>query len=245
MTALGPGVAVGKFELVRPLGRGGFGEVWEALDGGMERRVALKFLTRTPDAEELARFRREAKSVAGLEHPNIARVFETGEWQGVPYIALEYVDGEPLSKTALTLRAAAAAIRDAAVGLAFAHAHGILHRDVKPANLMIDKGGRMRVMDFGLARVTKAGSTITTSGLMVGTPSYMSPEQARGEVHALDGRADVWGLGATLYELVEGRPPFDGKDAIEIAMKILTEEPPLPLKAPVELGAVIMKCLEK
>jgi len=232
------------------LGRGGFGEVWKARDEKLQRWVALKVL-KAHEPEDLRRFQREAQTAASLSHPNIAAIYEVGpDW-----IAMQLVEGAPPSTCAP--REAARIVRDATRAVAFAHRHGVVHRDLKPANLMVEgpparlpseaappdsevEGRRRRVyvMDFGLARTVK--STLTQTGMMVGTPAYMSPEQVRGE-RATEA-SDVWSLGATLHELVSGRPPFEAAGLVELLAKILADDP-APL--PGELGAIASKCLER
>ena len=236
-----PGDAVGQFTLEARIGRGGGGEVWRASDASMGRRVALKFPA--GNEEELERFRREARIGASLEHPNIAAVYGVGEHDGRPYIAMQLVEGTTLEALrGKDARRSAAAVRDAAKGVQFAHDAGVIHRDLKPGNVMITPAGRVTVMDFGLARPVGSGSTMTASGMLVGTPAYMGPEQARGE--AVGARSDVYGLGATLYDLLAGRPPFDGADLASLLMRVIDEAPPR-LACDSELEAIVMKCLEK
>ncbi len=235
-----PGERVGAYVLDSLLGKGGFGEVWKARDEKLDRRVALKLLSGDDD-QDRRRFLREAQTAASLSHPNIAAVYDVGD----NYIAMQLIDGETLKAGPDAVRH----VRDAVRAVAFAHSKGIVHRDLKPANIMVERPPVIRdsrfetrvfVMDFGLARQIRPGSSLTASGALLGTPAYMSPEQARGERG--DDRSDIWSLGATLHELASGRPPFEGSDIIEVLVRISEDEPP-PL--PGDLGAIIAKCLEK
>ncbi len=242
--AAGPDARIGKFICTQRLGRGGMGEVWQAWDTELNRWVALKFVLA---AQDLARFRREAQTAAGLIHPNIAAIYDIDEAGGRPYIAMQFVDGQTLRAVPRDdPRRLAELVRDAALAVQAAHERGVVHRDLKPENLMVDRGGRLFVMDFGLARSTAVDSSLSASGMAVGTPAYMAPEQARGEVRATDARSDVYGLGATLYELLAGRAPFEGSDAIQILMKVVQDDP-APLRPGIDrdLETIVMKCLEK
>jgi len=231
-----PSQCYGKFVRVAKLGAGGMGEVWRAWDRELGRWVALKFL-RGGDPEEIARFKREAQVAGRLTHPNICAIYEAGEDRGEHFIAMQYVEGETL-KGRRERGEVAHLVRDAARAVAFAHERGVVHRDLKPDNLMAARGN-VYVMDFGLAR-TVEGSKLSMSGMVVGTPAYMSPEQARGE--KVDGRADVYSLGATLYELVEGRAPFAGPNVYEVLRKVQEEE---PRRIDGEIGTIIAKAMEK
>jgi len=238
--AVPDGEPFGEYVKVERVGRGGFGEVWKAWDVALARWVALKLLHHQ-DPDELRRFTREAQTAASLVHPNIAAVYQVGAHDGKQFIAMQFIDGETLHAVLRRDgREIARMMRDAARAVAFAHKHGTVHRDLKPANVMVGRDGRVFVMDFGLARRTDAPAGITVSGQMVGTPQYMSPEQARGQ--RADARSDVWGLGATLYELLEGRAPFAGGTILETLMNVTEEEPKAP---PGELGTIAAKCLEK
>jgi tetratricopeptide (TPR) repeat protein/predicted Ser/Thr protein kinase len=240
----------GKYVRTEKLGSGGMGEVWKALDTELNRWVALKFL-KADDPKDLARFKREAQMAASLSHPNIAAVYEVGEIEGRQYIAMQCVNGLtmdsfPRKDRALLIRLC----RDAARALDHAHRHRVIHRDVKPGNLMVEQteeGWRVVVLDFGLARPIEGGEKLSMSGSIGGTAVYMSPEQARGG--HLDRRADVYSLGASLYEILTGRPPFEGNNAYEVLKAIENSEPPRPRKLdPLihrDLDTIVLKCLEK
>jgi serine/threonine protein kinase len=192
----GPAARIGKYELVELLGEGGMGQVWKARDTDLGRWVAVKLL-KNPEPEERARFRREAETAARLSHPNIAAVYEAGD----TFIAMQLIDGRTLAAMPRgDPRTLALRVRDAALAAHHAHRQGVIHRDIKPANIMIESagGGRVFVTDFGLARGMTVDSRLSASGVVVGTPAYMSPEQARGA--PLDARTDVYSLGATLYD---------------------------------------------
>jgi len=234
---------LGKFMLEEKLGEGGMGEVWLAHDTELDRRVALKFM-KGFDEEQLARFHREAQLAAKLNHPNIASVYEIGEDHGRHYIAMQYINGYIIHGGDVKLLVRL--MMNAARAIAFAHREGVIHRDIKPANIMVEEKNRKHrvyVMDFGLARSTKGASNLSASGLIVGTPSYMSPEQARGE--KVDERTDVYSLGVTLYELLAGQSPFKGKTIYE-TLKRVEEDDPQPIEdVDSELQTIVMKCLEK
>ncbi len=242
-----PSDRFGKFVRTRKLGAGGMGEVWRAWDTELDRWVALKFL-KGGDDEEIARFKREAQLAGKLAHPNIAAIYEIGERDGQHFIAMQFVDGQtlrtlPRGDRKLLVRLA----RDAALALRSAHETGIVHRDIKPENLMVTPGGHLYVMDFGLARAAEGAPNLSVSGMVVGTPSYMPPEQARGE--KADARADVYSTGATLYELLTDRPPFHGANVLETLRRLLDEEPKPPRQIDpgidADLETIVLKCLEK
>ncbi len=238
----------GKYLKARLLGAGGMGEVWKAWDTELGRWVALKFL-KSGEGEERERFRREAHLSAKVSHPNIAAVFEATD----RYIAMEFVDGESLATFPRTeVRVLVELVRDAARAVHAAHERGIVHRDLKPHNLMVSrKAGQARlfVTDFGLAKSTHLDRALSVSGMVIGTPSYMAPEQARGDVERIGVRSDVYGLGATLYELLAGRPPFQHSNVYELFKRIVEEEVPRPCSIRPgldrELQAIVLKCLEK
>jgi predicted Ser/Thr protein kinase len=243
-----PTKVVNQYVLADLLGKGGMGQVCKAWDTKLSRWVALKFLTVT-DETNLKRFEREAKIAARLRHPNIAAVYEVGEEKGRHYIAMEFVDGTSLGKADLPLRKAVEVVSQIARALQEAHKEGVIHRDLKPENLMVTKAGRPYVMDFGLAKAVEAESSLSVSGDVMGTPVFMSPEQARGEVDDLDARTDVYSLGATLYALITGEKPFSGRTSIEIVMKVVHQDPPPPRSIkrdiPAAIEAVVMKAMEK
>ncbi len=228
------------------LGRGGMGIVYRARDLKLNRIVALKFLN-SPHPEDAKRFMREAQLAAQLSHPHLVPIHEVGEIEGKPFIAMEFVDGKSLHELRLPLRRAVEVVRDAADAVHYAHDKGIVHRDLTPLNLMLDRNGHVWVMDFGLARVAERGTTITSQGVIIGTPAYMSPEQASGE-HC-DARSDVYSLGATLYQLLTGQAPFEGPNPVVILDRVRAREV-APLRrfnpaVPRDLQNVVLKALEK
>lgn len=253
VSVLKPGPLVaGKYRIVEEVGRGGMGIVYKAEDLRLKRFVALKFLppelTDTPEVK--ARFLIEAQAAAALSHPNICTIYEVGEDDGRTYIAMEYVEGEMLRhrvrKGPLEPGEAVDIVSQVAAGLAEAHGKGIIHRDVKSANIMVTPKGQAKVMDFGLAKL-QGGSTLTKSRTTVGTVAYMSPEQARGE--ELDPRTDIWSLGVVLYELLSGRLPFRGDHDQTVIYTILHKEPESltrlrPAVAP-ELEHIVFQALTK
>jgi len=213
-----------RYEVLEEISRGGMGTVHRAWDPQLGRNVALKVL-RSEDgsaAEAHERFQREARLAASLHHPHIVPIYDSGTWKGQDYIAMQLLEGQTLAHARLDRRTALTCIRDAAPALHFAHEKGIVHRDIKPSNLMLDADGRVFVADFGVARQSVATASMTTPGTVVGTPAYMSPEQAMGL--PADARSDVYSLGATLYELLTGKAPFDG-DPHAVIEAVRTREP--------------------
>jgi serine/threonine-protein kinase len=247
-----PANVFGKYVRLRERGRGGFGSVWLAWDLELSRRVALKIL-RAPSAQDVARFKREARTAAGLSHPNIVAVHDVGEAHGEHYIAMEYVDGVPADEVPLRPREAAEIIRQVAAALQHAHEHGVIHRDVKPQNILIVGDGPAKAMvgDFGLAKSLAGEPSLSMTGDIMGTPSFMAPEQARGRLREVGPATDVWGMGATLYALCAGRAPFEGRepDAYALLQRVIEDDPPRPraLNAALDadLETIILKCLEK
>jgi serine/threonine-protein kinase len=233
----------GHFIRVRKLGHGGTGTVWLAWDTRLTRRVALKILA-GEEPEQIAAFKREARTAAAISHANIAAVYEVGELEEQHYIAMQYIEGETLARLRLTPREAIEAVRDVARAVAYAHAHGVVHRDLKPHNVMRRSDGQIFVLDFGLARLTLAPSASATGpDAILGTPAYMSPEQATG--NRADERSDVYGLGATLYELMTAQPPFVAPSALEILRQVIEREPIPPRRLNPRLDRDIETCILK
>ena len=229
---------VSQYVLVSLLGRGGMGEVWKAWDRSLGRWVAIKFLR--PDVgHPTQRIEREGRMAGGLSHPNIVSIFERGHHNGRPYLVMPFVEGTAPGAP-MSPRKAARVAREVALALAHAHSKGVIHRDVKPANIILDGSGRVHLTDFGLAI---PGESQTWRWAMSGTPEYASPEQVRGD--SLDARTDIYSLGATLYHLLSGRPPFSGKDPEEIAGQVLSAEVPAPRGTPSALAAIVRKAMNR
>jgi Protein kinase domain len=253
------------FEILGELGRGGMGVVYKARHVALGRIVALKVIRAGAHAspEELARFQREAEAAARLSHPNIVQVYQVGASEGLPYCALEYVEGETLAhhleRGPLPPREVASLIESLAAAAHLAHSRNIVHRDLKPANILLAASGVAtpgapqtaipKITDFGLARRLDDEVGQTQTGAIVGTPAYMAPEQTSGQRHAVGPAADVYALGAILYECLTGRPPFEGKNALETLDQVRHREPPPPSqvhpKVPRDLETICLKCLRK
>src|SRR5580693_2416460 len=260
---LAPGTKLGPYEIVSPLGAGGMGEVYRARDTRLKREVAIKVLPQATslDPDRLRRFEQEALATAALNHPNILAVFDIGTNEGSPYVVSELLEGETLRER---LRGGAIVVRKTldyglqiAHGLAAAHEKGIIHRDLKPENLFLTKDGRVKILDFGLAKLTQPESGAQTSlptvtqateaGVVMGTAGYMSPEQVRGM--AVDPRSDIFSFGAILYEMLSGKRAFHGETAADTMSAILREDPPelneTNRNVSPALERMVQHCLEK
>src|SRR5262245_23368787 len=257
------GTRLGPYELLAPLGAGGMGEVYRARDTRLAREVAIKVLPESvsSDPERLRRFEKEARSASALNHQNIVTVHDIGSEAGVSYIAMELVEGAKLRAmltVAVPIKKLLQIAPQIAQGLATAHAAGIVHRDLKPENVMVKKDGLVKILDFGLAKLTSTGSgseegsqlptmTGTQPGVVVGTVSYMSPEQASGEV--VDFRSDQFALGSILYEMSTGRRAFQKKTAVDTLAAILNQEPEpissINPQVPAPVRWIVERCLSK
>jgi beta-lactam-binding protein with PASTA domain/predicted Ser/Thr protein kinase len=242
----------GRYRIIRKLGAGGMANVYLAEDQELGRRVAIKILDDRHAADDsfIERFRREAKNAAGLSHPNIVSIYDRGEAEGTYYIAMEYLSGRSLKELIVgrgptPIRIAIDYTRQILAALGFAHRNGIVHRDIKPHNVVVDADGRLKVTDFGIAR--SGASQMTEVGSIIGTAQYLSPEQARGA--PVDQRSDVYSVGIVLYEMLTGKVPFTGETPLEIAMKHLSEVPVPPSEVrsdvPEDLDLVVLRALAK
>jgi len=262
--SLAPGTRFGPYEVLGPLGAGGMGEVYRARDTRLSREAALKILPAESrlDAQRIARFEREARTLATLSHANIATLFSLEDVDGTQALAMELVDGQSLAdhlsrpdrRRGVPLTEAVAIATQIAVALDAAHEHGVIHRDLKPGNVMIRPDGSVKILDFGLALqapdpeqgAAPASSTLTGAGTVVGTPAYMSPEQARG--YHVDRRTDIWAFGCVLFELLSGRRAFDGPTASDVMAAVLEHDPEwsqLPDSTPLSLRRLLERCLVK
>ena len=243
-----------RYELEEVVGHGGMSTVYKAHDSLLERNVALKVLHQQYNEDEdfVERFRHEARSVAQLQHPNIVTVIDRGEEDGRQYIVFEFIDGENLKelvvrKGRLDLRDALEIAHEIARGLAFAHDHGLIHRDVKPQNVLLNGDGRAKVTDFGIARSLDVDHGVTQTGTILGTSNYIAPEQASGQ--PVDAHTDVYSLGIVLYEMLTGELPFPGESFVAIAMKHIQEPSPNVLDVrgdiPLQVAEMIDRALEK
>src|SRR5688500_11168391 len=261
-TKLEKGSRFGHYEIVEQIGVGGMGEVYLAKDTRLERQTAIKILPGTvaQDEERMQRFVREAKSASALNHPNIITIYEIGETNNTHFIATEYIEGDTLRErlkgAPVNLKSALEIAIQVASALDAAHRTGIVHRDIKPENVMIRPDGVVKILDFGIAKLTEklsetdleaATEAHTRAGMIIGTARYMSPEQARGQI--VDARSDIFSFGVMLYEILSSRPPFEGETAIDTIGSILNKEP-VPLSrhtpdVPHELERIINKAVRK
>jgi len=244
---------LGRFELLRLLGTGGMGHVWLARQDGLERHVAVKILPANHHPQSIDRLRREAQALARIRHPHVVPVHEVGEASGLHYYVMDLIEGDSLDDVLAARRLAwpraAEIARQLADALAAVHDRGVVHRDVKPANVLLSEGpDSITLVDFGVA-LSELAPTLTSTGDLIGTPHYMAPEQARGEAYLADARTDVWGVGVTLYEMVTGARPFDGDTLIAVQHAVLERDPAPPRQlrrdCPRDLETVILHCLDK
>jgi serine/threonine-protein kinase len=246
---------LGDYELLEEVGRGGQGVVFRARQRSLNRTVAVKVISLGQWASKthLKRFRLEAEAAARLEHPGIVPIHEVGERDGSCYFSMKFVEGGQLDEVAkrapMPIRQAVELIAKIARTVHYAHEHGILHRDIKPGNILLDANGEPHLTDFGLARLVESESSVTHTLEVLGTPSYMAPEQAVGNNAAINSVTDVYGLGAVLYQLLTGQPPFAGGTTYETIKLLLDTEPRQPRllnpKIDHDLSTICLKCLEK
>ena len=243
------------YELLEEIGRGGMGVVYRARQTSLDRTVAVKMLLRRDlaSAADLVRFRSEAEAAARLDHPGIVSIFEVGEYGGHPFYSMRFIEGTTLAKRLaagqVSAREAAATLAQVADAVDAAHHRGVLHRDLKPSNILIDASGTPHVSDFGLAKRIAEDQNVTHTGAILGTPCYMSPEQAAGSRGDVGPTSDVWSLGAILYQALTGRPPFQGSSPMDTLLAVLESDPPVPRSiAPGvdrDLELITLKSLQK
>ncbi len=246
---------IGDYELQAVVGRGGMGVVYRARQISLNRTVAVKMIheNRPSSDENRARFFAEAEATARLEHPGIVPVFEVAQHEGHPLFSMQFVQGETLAELLqrgpLPQRKAARYVASVARAIDYAHGQGILHRDIKPSNIMVDERDEVRVTDFGLAKFSDSSDRLTRTGAVIGTPSYMSPEQATGRTGQLGPQSDVYSLGTVLYHLLVGRPPFIADSPVELALQILEHDPPPPRllepRLDADLDMIVQRAIQK
>ena len=247
--------AVPGYEIIAEIGRGGMGVVYKARHLRLDRLVALKMILAGAHAsvEQIARFHIEARAVAQIQHPGIVQIHEDGDHEGLPYFSLEFVPGGSLAQLIggkpQQPRAAAEMVMELCRAMSVAHAAGIVHRDLKPANILLTLDGKPKITDFGLAKQMEGDSKQTRTGAIMGTPSYMAPEQAWGQTHEIGPLSDQYALGVILYEMLVGRPPFQGATAMETIELARNQEPVPPTrlqpKVPRDLETICLKSLQK
>ncbi|TWT33425.1 Serine/threonine-protein kinase PrkC [Blastopirellula retiformator] len=252
---LASGTQFGRYELLNVIARGGMGVVFRARQIDANRIVALKMILsgQLAGQEEIQRFKTEAEAAARLDHPNIVPIFDVGQQMGHHFFTMAFIPGESLFQrmrsSTLSTRGAADIIRTLASAIQYAHSKGIIHRDLKPANILIDEDGNPRITDFGLSKVLDGRSELTGTGQLLGTPAYMSPEQASGNMSQVGPLSDVYSLGAILYELIAARVPFSGENVVSLLSQICTQEPPslrsISRLADTDIETICMKCLDK
>ncbi|MCH2125608.1 MAG: serine/threonine protein kinase, partial [Pirellulaceae bacterium] len=245
----------GEYDILQTIARGGMGVVYKARQRRLNRVVALKMILagQFANQDDVERFYLEAESAAQLRHPNIVGIHEVGECDGQHYFSMNYIDGESLAERVrerpLSPLVAARFVKAISGAMAYAHTHGVLHRDLKPSNVMIDQDEVPLITDFGLAKRMEDELKLTVAGSILGTPSYMPPEQASGKIDELSVRSDIYSLGAILYELLTGRPPFGAAHPFETLQQVIEVEPVLPRlqnsSVPVDLETICLKCLQK
>ena len=245
----------GDYELLEEIARGGMGVIWKARQNNLNRTVAIKMILagKLAGPAEVQRFLREAEAAANLQHPNIVAIHEVGEHDGQHYFSMDYVEGRDLGAIvrngAIPAQRAARYVKSISEAIHFAHQRGTLHRDLKPQNVLIDAADQPRITDFGLAKIVAEDSGLTQSGAVMGSPSYMPPEQAAGRHDQVGPHSDVYALGAILYELLTGQPPFRGATALATLRTVLDTDPAPPRKirpdVPLDLETICLKCLEK
>lgn len=245
----------GKYELISELGRGGMGVVYKARQKDLDRIVALKMIlsSHLASADQVSRFYAEARAAARLRDPNIVGIYEVGEHRGQHFFTMEYVSGKSLAQVirgkALEIEEAVRLVMIVARAVHSLHGHGMIHRDLKPSNILLDEAGNPSVSDFGLAKVLESEDRVTASNAIVGTPGYMSPEQAAGRGLQVGPTSDIYSLGTILFECLTGRPPHDGSAPLATLVQVLEGEPPQPRllnpNIPRPLEKICLKCLEK